>query len=59
MGGQFQWSRGGANGFGKPNYFFDGLALHVQSHQERGNLSVRTLAAQDFGHYRMGFFARE
>ena len=56
---EFERNGGGANGFGKSDDFFDRLALHVQRHQQRGNLRVRALAGEDFGHHRMRLFARE
>jgi hypothetical protein len=53
------WSRGGANGFCKPDDLFDGLTLHVQTDQQSRDLSVSARAREHFAHDRAGFFARE
>lgn len=56
---EFERNRGGANGFGKSDNFFDRLALHVQCDQQRRNLRVGALAGENLGHDRVRFFARE
>ena len=50
---------GGADRFGKSDDFFDRLTLHVQRYQQRRNLRVRALAAEDLGHHRVRLFAGE
>ena len=59
VGVEFEWNSGGADGFGKSDDFFDRFALHVQGHEQRGNLCVRALAGEDFGHHRVRLFAGE
>ncbi len=54
-----EWNGSGADSFGKANNFFDRLALHVQRNQQRRNLRVRALAAEDLRHHSMRLFARE
>ena len=56
---KFKRNGGGADGFGKADDLFDRFALHVQRHQQRGNLRVGALAGEDFGHHRMRLFAGE
>jgi hypothetical protein len=59
VGVEFEWNRGGADGFGKADDFFDRFALHVQRHQQRRNLRVGALAGENLGHHRARFFAGE
>ncbi len=56
---EFKRNSSGADGFGKADNFFYRFALHVQRHQQRGNLRVGALAGEDLGHYRVRFFAGE
>src|SRR3984885_12484938 len=59
VGTEFKRRGGGADGFGESYNFFDGLALHVQRYEQRGNLGVGALAGKHFGHHGAGFFAGE
>jgi len=48
---------GGADGLGESHDFLDGLAFHVQRHQQRRDLRVRALAGEDLAHDRARFCA--
>jgi len=50
---------GGANGFGKADYFLNRLTLHVQGNQQAGDLGVGTAAGEDFFHETRGLGAGE
>ena len=50
---------GGANGLRESDDLLDCLALHMQRDQQRADLGVGGLAAQDFGHDVAGLVASE
>src|SRR5690242_19164643 len=50
-------SRGGSDRLRKANDFLYRFTLHVETHQESGDLRVRTLARQHFSHDFAGFCA--
>ena len=50
---------GGADGFGEADDLFDGLALHAQGNEKRGDLRVGAVAGEHVGHHCAGFVTRQ
>jgi len=50
---------GSAYGFGEANNLFHRLTLHVQGHQQGGNLSITGLAGENLRHHRPRFLAAQ